>query len=60
MTSLRTHEEVEYEHPAQGKDHCWECRFWEGPTSGMLFGCQKVEPPVRPKDWCELFRRAKS
>ena len=41
---------VDFEHPAQGVDHCAECQHFVNPDA-----CALVEGRVQPRDWCRLF-----
>jgi len=47
---LRSKESVDYEHPAQGPDHCGECEHFIAPEA-----CEFVEGSIAAGDWCELF-----
>ena len=47
-----SHEEVNYEHPAKGQDHCSICKHYEGD------GCDTVQDPIRGEDWCNRFDAA--
>lgn len=42
--------EVEFEHPAKGKNHCRECVHFESPNR-----CAIVEGVVKGTDWCDKF-----
>jgi len=44
--------QVEYEAPAQGKDHCSLCRHFKSPRA-----CELVAGKIEPIDWCKLFER---
>lgn len=48
--------EVGFEHPAEGKDHCSQCMYFEvfGPKK-----CAIVTGVILPTDWCEEFRAGK-
>lgn len=48
------HEEVDYEHPAKGKNHCGQCEHFIPANH-----CKIVEDPIRPEDWCKEFEMAK-
>jgi hypothetical protein len=55
----RSHAEVDYQHPAEGKDHCAQCRHYIGPPErGGTPHCEGVVDPIRPQDWCARFKRA--
>lgn len=44
--------DVDFEHPAKGKDHCKDCQYFE------VFGPQKcaiVSGKIEPGDWCKEF-----
>jgi hypothetical protein len=43
------HDEVDYEHPAQGPDHCRDCAHYRGQA------CAIVEDPIEPEDWCNRY-----
>ncbi len=44
--------EVEFEHPAQGSDHCSQCRHFNRETRE---NCRIVAGVVLPADWCRKF-----
>jgi hypothetical protein len=44
-----TKEEVKFEHPAKGKDHCKSCKFFRKDH------CAIVKGDIKPEDWCEEF-----
>jgi len=49
MAEKYAHTEVQFEHPAKGKNHCSQCVHWTGS------GCRIVKPPVKAGDWCNKF-----
>jgi hypothetical protein len=42
--------EVEFEHPAKGADHCEMCKHFKMPAA-----CEIVMGEVYPGDWCNKF-----
>jgi hypothetical protein len=52
-----THAEVGLEHPARVKNTCDECaHFIRGSLGGWhVGGCEIVEDPIEPEDWCNKF-----
>ena len=49
-----TKEDVGYEHPAKGKDHCSNCINFNGPNS-----CEIVVGLIQPEDWCQKYEDKK-
>lgn len=47
-----SHEEVRYEHPARGPDHCAGCEHFIMPNH-----CTGVADPISPEDWCVRYDR---
>ena len=45
-------DEVGYEHPAKGRQHCSGCKHFEviGPHH-----CEIVRGIILPQDWCEKY-----
>jgi hypothetical protein len=54
-TKKFTKAEVEFEHPAKGKDRCGDCIHFAGHNS-----CRIVAGLIYPRDWCNQFERAKT
>lgn len=54
--SKKTKEEVGFEHPATGPNHCSQCIYFEilGPKK-----CVIVEGKIEGTDWCQQFRKGK-
>ena len=46
---------VDYEHPAQGDEHCGICEHYEG-KRGKFGECAVVRGIVRSEDWCKRFK----
>jgi hypothetical protein len=42
--------DVDFEHPAQGRHHCAECRHFDAPEA-----CRIVAGRVLKRDWCKRF-----
>jgi hypothetical protein len=47
-----TKEEVKFEHPAKGPNHCKDCVHWNAPNR-----CKIVEGKVMGVDWCDKFEK---
>jgi hypothetical protein len=45
-----TKEEVKFEHPAKGLNHCKDCVHWNAPNR-----CKIVEGKVMGVDWCDKW-----
>lgn len=45
-------EEVKYESPAKGADHCHGCEHFDKPAA-----CKLVSGEISPEGWCEEFER---
>jgi hypothetical protein len=45
---------VHFEHPAEGKDHCGQCTYFQG---AVLDRCEIVAGEVKAQDWCAKFER---
>lgn len=54
-----TKAEVNFQHPAKGRDDCDECVHWLGPDKPA---CELVQGKVEHEDWCRKFEldRAKA
>jgi hypothetical protein len=52
--SKYTKQQVSYEHPAKGDDHCSDCTHFRGHHS-----CAIVQGTILPEDWCDKFRSKK-
>lgn len=50
LEAKRPKSEVNYEHPAQGPDHCSQCVHFEPEHA-----CELVDGQIEPEDWCRLF-----
>jgi hypothetical protein len=46
--------DVEFEHPAKGKDHCGQCTHFEVEA---VRHCEIVAGIVESIDWCDKFER---
>lgn len=46
---LYTKKEVGFEHPAQGPNHCGDCKHYLGGRCAIVAGT------VQPEDWCRKF-----
>lgn len=44
-------ENVQFEHPAKGPDHCANCEHFLSSTNR----CRIVSGEVRPEDWCKRY-----
>jgi hypothetical protein len=42
---------VQFEHPAQGPNHCGMCRHFSSPHA-----CELVAGTIARRDWCKLFK----
>ena len=51
LSSKQAKGAVDFEHPAEGKDHCGICEAF---IAGSEL-CKKVAGHVETKDWCILF-----
>ena len=47
---------VGFEHPAQGRDHCSQCRHFDRDSRDS---CEIVAGIVLPRDWCLKFASLK-
>jgi len=43
-------QQVDFEHPASGMDHCEDCKFYLGGA------CSLVAGSIAPEDWCKRFQ----
>jgi hypothetical protein len=48
-----THEQVDYQHPAKGEDHCAECIHY---IKAEPMRCEIVKAPIAGEDWCRKFK----
>ena len=48
---MHTKAEVEFEHPAKGKDHCKDCKHFRIKEEK----CEIVMGKIQPGDWCKLY-----
>lgn len=52
----KSHQAVDFEHPAEGKDECWKCEHYiPAKHTGGDPRCQMVKAPITYADWCRLF-----
>jgi hypothetical protein len=45
---------VDFEHPAQGKDHCEDCIYFQVFAKNK---CAIVAGRIEPGDWCKEFHK---